>query len=288
LTRVNGRALSGAAFILAGAVIIQWSAAVIRPVFSSIGPSAASGWRFLTGAIVLLALTRPRVRGWGRDQWVGALVMGVTVAFMNGCFYQAIARIPLGDAVAIEYLGPLLVAALGRRTWRHGALALLAALGVVALARPGGGITLVGALFAAGAGLGWAGYAFASARVGKVTTGFGGLAVAMATSAAVTLPFTIGRAHVVLANGDLLGRAALVGVMAIVVGFGLELLALRRLSPSVVGVLLALDPAAAFLIGWLLLAQPVTGVDALGLAAVMVAGAGVTWDAATGEVALGQ
>lgn len=286
MTHVSRRALSGAAFILAGAVIIQWSAAVIRPVFSSIGPSAASGWRFLLGALVLLALTRPRVRDWGRDQWVGALVMGVTVAFMNGCFYQAIARIPLGDAVSIEYLGPLCVAALGRRTWRHAGFALLAGVGVVALARPGGGITLVGALFAAGAGLGWAGYAFASARVGKVTTGFDGLAVAMATSALVTLPFSMGRADAVLTHGALLWRTALVGVMAIVVGFAFELLALRRLSPTVVGVLLALDPAAAFFIGWLLLSQPVTGLDALGLGAVVVAGAGVTWDAATGEVVL--
>ena len=170
--------------------------------------------------------------------------------------------------MAIEYLGPLLVAALGRRTWRHGAFALLAALGVVALARPGGGITLVGALFAAGAGLGWAGYAFASARVGRVTTGFEGLAVAMATSALVTLPFTLGRAHAVVTHAGLLaahgpGR-----------GDGHRGRLRRSSSSRCAGCARASSACCSrstrrspSLIGWLLLCQPVTACDALGLAA---------------------
>ncbi len=68
-----------------------------------------------------------------------ALAFGTAVAFMNVSFYEAIARIPLGSAVVIEFLGPLLVAALGRRTWQHFGFVLLAALGVVALSHPGVG-----------------------------------------------------------------------------------------------------------------------------------------------------
>ena len=148
------RALAGAGFVLLGAALIQWSAALVKPVFVAVGPSAASAWRFALGAVVLVVLTRPRLRQWNRTQWLGVAALGTSTAFMNLCFYQALARIPLGGAVAIEYLGPFMVAALGKRSWRHLALVGLAGLGVLALARPGGGLTLVGTLFAVGSGSG--------------------------------------------------------------------------------------------------------------------------------------
>ena len=264
--------------MILGATLIQWSAAVVMPVFHVIGPSASSAWRLLLGAVVLLAFTRPPLLSWTRPQWVAALALGVSVAFMNQCFYQAIARIPLGGAVAIEYLGPLLVAAFSKRSWRHLSLVLLAGAGVVALARPGDGLTVVGVLFAAGSGLGWAAYAFASHRVGRSTTGFGGLAVSMGVAALLTLPLSLGATRSLVHDPAIFGRVLIVAVMAIVLGFGAELQALRRLTPSVVSVLLALDPAVAFVIGWLLLHQAVTGWDLVGLTCVVVAGVGVTYD----------
>jgi inner membrane transporter RhtA len=280
------RALAGAGLILFGASTIQWSAALVKPVFVAVGPSASSAWRFLLGAVVLLALTRPRLRAWTRAQWLGALALGSSTAFMNLCFYQAIARIPLGGAVAIEYLGPFLVAALGKRTWRHFAFVTLAGLGVVALARPGGGLTLVGSLFAAGSGVGWAAYAFSSHRVGGTTSGFEGLAVSMTIATVLTLPFSIGSAHVLLTHPTLLARMAIVAMMATVIGFGAELQALRRLRPTIVSVLLALDPAVAFVFGLILLHQDITAWDLVGLVLVVVAGIGVTVDATIGDPAL--
>lgn len=280
------RALAGAGFILLGASLIQWSAALVKPIFIAVGPSASSAWRFLLGALVLVALTRPRLHHWTRAQWIGALALGTSTAFMNLCFYQALARIPLGGAVAIEYLGPFLVAALGKRSWRHFAFVLLAGLGVVALARPGGGLTLVGTLFAAGSGVGWAAYAFSSHRVGKNTSGFEGLAVSMSIATILTLPFAIGSAHTILSHPNLLARISIVAMMATVLGFGAELQALRRLSPTIVSVLLALDPAVAFLFGLWLLHQGITSWDLVGLVCVVVAGAGVTIDAATGGLTI--
>ena len=274
-------ALAGAGFVLLGAALIQWSAAIIRPAFATLGPSAASAWRFLIGALVLLVLTRPRLHRWSRAQWLGVGALGVSTAFMNVCFYQALARIPLGGAVAIEYLGPFLVAALGRRSWRHLGFVALAGAGVVALARPGGGLTLTGILFAAGSGLGWAAYAFASHRVGGTTRGFEGLAVSMSIAALVTLPMSLGSTSILVHDPHLAARVALVAVMAIVLGFGAELQALRRLAPSIVSVLLALDPAVAFAVGWLLLGQAITAWDLVGLACVVGAGVGVTYDTAS-------
>jgi inner membrane transporter RhtA len=269
----KGQAVKGAGYLLLGATLIQWSAAIVTRVFGHIGPSATSAWRFFLGAVVLMAFTRPNLRAWTKQQWLGALALGVSIAFMNQCFYQAIARIPLGATVAIEYLGPFMI---------------LAGLGVLAIARPGAGLNYEGVLFAAGSGLGWAFYVFAAQRVGGQAEGFGGLAVSMSIGALVTLPMTIGSSHYVLTHPATLERLGLVAVMAIVLGFACELQALRRLKPSTAGVLFALDPAVAFAIGLIVLSQSIHPWDLIGMVCVVIAGAGVTYDAANPNPALVQ
>jgi inner membrane transporter RhtA len=266
--------------VLLGAFLIQWSAALITPTFDDIGAAAATGWRFLAGAVILVVAVRPRPWRWSRHQLIGTAALGASSGFMNLCFYQSISRIHLGTAVAIEYLGPFLVSALGKRSWRHVAFVLLAAAGVLALARPGGGLTWAGALFAAGSGVGWAAYAFASHRVGDTSEGFEGLAVAMAITALLTFGFVVPSLAHVLATPTLLARLVAVGLLATVLGFGAELQALRRLSPTTVGVLLALDPAVAFLVGFVFLSQSMTALDIVGVVCVVFAGIGVTRDAA--------
>lgn len=280
--------LAGAGFIIAGATSIQWSAAVVQPAFAALGPVATSAWRFLLGALVLLVVTRPRIGRWRVEQWRAALVLGVTVAFMNVCFYEAISRIPLGSAVTIEFLGPLCVAIFGRRNWRHFVFAALAAVGVVLLSHPGGGVTLVGALFGLGSGLGWGGYVYAAARVGGATEGFEGLAISMSVSALVTLPWAMAHASAVVDHPGVGGRLAIVGLMSIVLGFAAELQALRRLSPAAAGVLMSLDPAIAFVVGALLLHEHATGWVLVGLALVVTAGVGVTVDRTTPEQVVPQ
>lgn len=282
------RALSGAGFLLLGATLIQVSAAIVIPAFDRIGPSATSAWRFLLGAIVLLAVTRPRLRAWTKAQWFGALTLGLSVAAMNQSFYQAIARIPLGDAVAIEFLGPFIVAAVGKRTPRHLAFVGVAGIGVLLLTRPGSGLSLAGVAFAILSGLGWAIYVFASHRLGGLTEGFEGLAVSMVIAAVVTLPLSLGRWSMVTGDVHLLGRLALVGVMSIVLGFGAEMQGLRRVKPVTAAVLFSSDPAFAFLVGWIILSQRVNLADLLGVAFVVVAGIGVTYDSSVGAEDLAQ
>jgi inner membrane transporter RhtA len=274
--------------MLLGATLIQWTAALVIRVFPVIGPSATSAWRFLLGAVVLLTLSRPHVRHWTKRQWLAALALGAATACMNQCFYEAIERIPLGGAVAIEYLGPFCVAALGKRTPRHLALVVLAGLGVVALTRPGNGLNVTGVLFAAGAGAGWAAYVFASHHLGGATTGFEGLAVSMSIAALLTLPLAIEASSRLVHQPDVLVRLFVVAVMAVVLGLGSEFQGLRRLKPSIAGVILATDPVIAFLVGWFLLHQSVRGWDVVGLCCVVVAGAGVTYDTAVSESELAR
>ncbi len=292
MSRVKGqldqRTVSGVGFMLLGATLIQWTAALVIRIFPVIGPSATSAWRFLLGAVVLLAFTRPHVRHWTRRQWLAALALGAATAFMNQCFYQAIARIPLGGAVAIEYLGPFCVAALGKRTPKHLALVALAGVGVVALTRPGNGLNVTGVLFAAGAGVGWAAYVYASHHLGGTTTGFEGLAVSMSIAAMLTLPLSVAASARLVDHPDLLVRLFIVAVMAVVLGLGSEFQGLRRLKPSIAGVILATDPAIAFFIGWFLLHQSVRGWDVVGLCCVVLAGAGVTYNTSVSESELAQ
>lgn len=273
------RAVEGVLFVLGSATFIQYSATLAVGVFSRISPSATSGWRFGLGAIVLVAIARPDVRHFSRAQWTAAIALGLATAAMNQSFYQAIERIPLGSAVAIEYLGPCLIAAVGGRSWRHGFAVVVAVGGVVLLTRPGSGITLVGGLLAGGAGAGWAAYTLASHRLGRATEGFAGLAVAMVVATVLTLGFAIGATSRVVHSPNILGRLCAMAVLAIALGFMCDLQALRRMRPAVVGVLLALDPAVAFVVGAIVLHQHVSLVDVAGVALVIGGGVAVTYDA---------
>lgn len=278
----------GAGLIILGATLFEWSAALVQPAFAELGPVATSGWRFVFGALILLGATRPPLKSWRRPQWRAAIILGLTVAFMNVCFYQCIARIPLGSAVTIEFLGPLCVAVIGRRSRRHLGFALLAAVGVVLLSHPGGGTTWAGIIFGLGSGLGWGGYILAASWVGGATRGFGGLAVSMSVSALVTLPWVISSTPKVLDHPTLAARVGLVALMSIVLGFAAELQALRRLSPAATGVLMSLDPAIAFAIGFIVLGESATPWVLVGLGCVVAAGVGVMVGSRTPEEVVPQ
>jgi inner membrane transporter RhtA len=274
----------GAGCVLAGATSIQSSAAIALPAFAVIGAAASSGLRFLLGATILLLVARPSVRGFDRAAWGGVLAFGVAVAAMNVCFFQAVARLPLGTAVSIEFLGPFTLAVVAGSGRRHALYAAVGLLGVVLLARPGGGMTLLGATFALLAAAGWAGYTLASKRLGALTRGVDGGARALGVAAVLTFPLTVGAFPSL--TWSLLVRLAAVALLGVVVGFALELAALRRLSAAQVAVLFSLNPAVAFAVGWLVLGQHV-GVAALcGGLCVVAASIGVTSDARRRALAL--
>ena len=276
---------TAASMVVLGAVAVQWSAALVAPVFDAIGPAATSSWRFLIGAVILLLATRPSVRGWTRRQWMAVFALGLSTVFMNQTFFQAIDRINLGTAVAIEYMGPFLVAALGKRSWRHFAWVVTALAGVLLLAHPSGAVNWSGLFFAVCAAAGWAAYAFASHFAGDATSGFGGLAVAMAVGAVVTFPLFPGSVTT-LTHSGLVPRMIIASLLAVVIGFGAEMQALRGLPPSIVSVLLAGNPAVAFAVGYIVLRQPITFSDIVGTLFVAAAGIAVTREASKNEASV--
>jgi inner membrane transporter RhtA len=199
---------------------------------------------------------------------------------MNGFFYAAIDRIPLGPAVAIEFLGPLLLAAvltrrLGDFAWVGVALVGMVLLGVDGLidAEPLDPIGVVFILIAAGF---WAMYIRMSARVGALIPGSGGLAMGLLVAALLLVPVGVPAAVTVSGDMQLLLLAAVTAVLSSVIPYSFELAALRRLPQRVFGVLLSLEPAFATLAGWLILGQSATPLRMLAIALVVAASVGAT------------
>ncbi|WP_299038050.1 DMT family transporter [uncultured Pseudokineococcus sp.] len=267
--------------VLGSCISLQLGAACAAQLFPLIGPTPSTLLRMAVAAVVLLALTRPRARSLTRQQWRAVVLLGLALAAMNGFFYASIARIPLGTAVTVEFLGPLALAALTSRRARDFAWVALALGGVVLLGLTGHGpgtssLDPVGVIFALVAGGFWAAYILANARVGAQAPGLGGLALATAVGALLLLPLGGLGAAQALAQPGLLLLIAGTGVLASVIPYSLELSALRRLGPGAFGVLLSLEPAVAALAGWLLLSQGMHLLGIVAIALVVTASAGST------------
>jgi inner membrane transporter RhtA len=268
-----------AALVLGSCVSLQVGAACAARLFPVAGSTGTTLLRLGLAALALLAAVRPRAHRWDARQWRAVVAFGLTLAAMNGSFYAAIERIPLGTAVTVEFLGPLTLAAVLSRRLRELTWVLLAAAGVALLGvqdGTGGGLDPAGIGLALVAGLFWALYILASRRVGARVPGQGGLAVATAVGALTLLPLgAVGAAHALDRPQSLL-LAAGTALLASVVPYSLELAALRRLSPPVFGVLLSLEPAIAALAGWVLLGQPLGPLGAVAVGVVVLASAGST------------
>lgn len=268
--------------VLGSCVSLQIGAALAARLFPTTGSAGATFLRLALAAAVLLAVVRPAVRAWHRDQWRAVLLLGAALAGMNGFFYAAIARIPLGIAVTIEFLGPLTLAAILSRQARDFIWVGLAASGVVALGWTGEGagtLDPLGVVFVLIAAALWALYIQASARAGAAVPGQGALAVAMTVGALMMLPFGLAGASRAFTSPHLLLLALGTGLLASVIPYTLEMSALRRLPQQVFGIMLSLEPAVAAVAGWLLLAQSLNLKTAAAVTVVVLASVGSTLSA---------
>jgi inner membrane transporter RhtA len=234
--------------------------------------------RLAVGALVLVAVARPRVRGRSRGQLLLVLAFGAVLAGMNSSFYAAIDRIPIGIAVTIEFAGPLSVAVAGSRRLFDAVWVVLAAAGVVLLTRGGGGaLDPLGLGLAGVAGLGWACYILLSQRVGRSFPGVDGLALATAVGAVLVAPAGIVQAGGALADWRVLLVGIGVGLLSAAIPYSLEIEALRRLPARVFGVLMSLEPAVGALAGLVVLGEALRSHEVLAIALVCVASAGAAW-----------
>ena len=277
MTTRPGRAVLGpVGLVLVGILSVQLGAAIAKSLFGEISPTAMVWLRLVTSALVLAAIARPRLTGRSGRDWLVVLAFGASLATMNWGIYQSMARIPLGLAVTIEFIGPLTLAVLGSRRARDLVWVLLAGLGVALLGFQRTDLDLLGVLYALLAGTAWAAYILLSASTGRRWDGFDGLAVASVVAAlGMTLPALLA-AGTSLWDGRILLIGALVGLLSSVIPYSCELVALRTLRPAVFGILMSLEPAAAALAAIVVLREHLAPVQWLAIACVVAASIGAT------------
>jgi inner membrane transporter RhtA len=259
---------------VAAMLSVQIGAAYSTSLFSSVGPAGTAWLRLTFGALVFLLMSRPKVAGMSLRDWRTPIALGVATGVLTVAFLSAVDRIPLGTAVAIEFLGPLGVAVVrssSRRTLVWPALALV---GVLLLTEPWqGAIDPVGVAFACLSGLSWATYIVLTQKVGDRFAGLDGLSItipiAAVTAAVVGVPQAWG-----LLSWNVLAAAFGLALLLPVIPFSLELLALRRLTTAAFGTLMALEPGISLVVGLVVLSQVPAPLQVLGVLLVVAAGAG--------------
>lgn len=257
-----------------GGVSMYVGAALAVGLFDRLTPTAVALLRIIGAAVVLLAWRRPGRAAWRGSRLARATAFGLATALMNLAFYEAIARLPLGTAVAIEFVGPVAVAAVASRRPRDVGAVVLAAVGVALIADVRWSGSPSGVLWALAAAGMWAAYILLGKRVASAGNGLDDMAVGFVVAAVVLSPLLLlggPGALGALADPGVLLLAVGVGVLSSVVPYVLDQLVLRRVGRARFAVLLALLPATATVVGLVALAQVPGLLEAFGIAAVIAA-----------------
>lgn len=251
--------VTGILLVFGSCVSLQFGAALAMSLFPLVGPWTTTLCRLFISGLLLFLVMRPQVHQWSRSQWVSVALFGLSLGTMNAFFYVAISYIPLGTAVTIEFIGPLVLSAVLSRSIRDALWVGLAVggVGLFGLERLLGLSSLrpIGVVCALGAGLFWALYILAADNAGKKVAGTGIIAVALLIGSLPSAPLGMAHFFTVVTNTHLLLLAIGTAILASLVPYTLEFLALRRLPPSTFGILLSMEPAVAATAGWLLLNQ---------------------------------
>jgi len=265
--------------MVAGVAASLGSVVAVR-AFAVVGPAGIAGLRCLFGAVILLTITRPSLRGHTGREWMAVVSFGLSIAVMYTFYNESINLMPIGPALTIEMLGPLVLSViLAKRAsaWLWAGLALLGVLLIRGLSSGDGVWHPLGVAFAACAGVAWAGYILLTRATGTMFKSVEALALAQAVAAVLTLP----RAVVVEGMGTLLRLDALawglaVAVLSNAICNGLEFMALRRLPAHIFSVMMAFGPVFGSLLAWLLINQRLGLPTWLGIGLVVLSSAGAT------------
>ena len=279
-----------------GIVSVQLGAGLAARLFTEVPPAAVTGLRLATSAVLMAAIGgRGLARTLGQlirgRRWPDAgvaVAFGVTLAVMNFSIYQSFARIPLGIAVTIEFLGPLAVAVVSSRHLIDLLWVGLAGLGVTLLAD--GGTALAGGqvpgshggpgrpwlavAFALVAAAGWAAYIMLSASTGRRLSGSSGLVIAMIIAALLVAPPAVAAGGAAVLRPGVLATGAVIGLLSSVVPYRFELEALRRIPARVFGIWMSLEPAVAALVGLVVLSESLAARQWAAVCCVVAASAG--------------
>ncbi|WP_199243453.1 EamA family transporter [Hymenobacter sedentarius] len=256
---------------------VQAGAAIAKGLFPVVGAAGAAGMRIGLSALMLLVAFRPPLRQLTAVQWRAVIPYGVALGTMNFLFYLALARIPLGLCVTLEFVGPLLLAVAGSRRAVDVVWVVLAGVGIALIAPwAGHGVDLLGALFALLAGGCWVAYIVLGGRVSQVLPGGAAVATGMLFASLTILPFTVASGSLALLTPSLFGAGVALALLSSALPFSLEMNALSMLPARSFSILMSLEPAAAALCGLVFLHEHLIPTQWLAIVLVVVASVGAT------------
>jgi len=276
--------------LLLAMLSFQFGAALAKQLFPLMGAQGATAMRLGLGALILWTMRRPWRRLAGRQGWPWLWGYGVTLGLMNLCFYMALTTIPLGIAIALEFVGPLSIALFGsRRIWDFlwVGLVLLGLALLLPWQAQVQALDPAGVLYSMGSAVCWAAYILLGRRAGAA---FGGDTVALGSAIAALIAVPVGIAH---AGTAMLSLAALpfalgVAILSSAFPYTLEMYALTRLPARTVGILMSAEPALGALFGLALLGEHLSGLQWLAIAAIIAASIGTVLGARTAPAEIAQ
>ena len=266
------------AFILVAAFSVQGGAAIAKGIFPVVGVAGTAAIRIVLSAVILLAVFRPAVRRFTAAQWRAVIPYGITIGVMNLLFYQALVRIPLGLAVALEFLGPLALAIVGSRRALDIVWVALAIAGIALIApfQAEGAVDPIGVIYALLTGACWAAYIVLGGRVSQRLDAGVAVAIGMSIAALVVTPYALVDGGIEKFAPGLIVACVALAVFSSALPFTLEMKALRLLPSRTFSVLMSLEPVIAALCGLLLLGEHLTRAQWIAVALVVTASAGAT------------
>lgn len=265
-------------YVVIAMASVQSGASLAKQLFPAFGATGTVALRVTLAALILAALLRPWRQPVARAKLPALIIYGASLAGMNICFYLSLRTIPLGPAVAIEFVGPLAVVLIHSRRLLDLLWLGLAIAGLVLMLPAGitgANLDPVGAMLAFAAGVCWGIYIVSGQRAGA-ENGMQAAALGMLVAAAIALPVgapALAQAHL----SPALALVALgVAVLSSVIPYTLEMVALRRLPPQTFGMLMSLEPAVATLAGFTFLGEKLSLTELAAIALVMLASIGAT------------
>lgn len=263
--------------VLLSIISVQCGAAIAKTLFPAIGAAGTASLRIGISALILLLAYRPNLKQITPNQWKIVVPYGLTLGAMNLIFYLAIERIPIGLAVTLEFIGPLLLAIIGSKRLLDYCWVLLAGLGIALIAPwSNDRVDLLGVFFALLAGALWAAYIILGGKVSKIMHDGQAVATGMLFAAILILPFGFYENGLANLTPKFLGMGAALALLSSAIPFTLEMKALGQLPPRTFSILMSLEPAAAAVCAFIFLQENLNFYEILAVVCVVIASAGST------------
>lgn len=266
--------------VLFAIISVQGGAAIAKSIFPIMGAAGTASLRIVLSAIILLIAFRPNFKYISAKQWKFLIPYGIALGGMNISIYLALARIPLGLAVTLEFMGPLILTFSKSRKSLDFLWAFCASFGVALIAPWSSNnvnVDLIGVLLALLAGAFWAAYIVIGGKTSKIIKGRHAVGIGLLVASFIVIPIALleGNLSEITPKFFFLGIA--VALLSSAIPFSLEMSVLKRISAKSFSILMSLEPAVAAICGLVFLGEQLNFYEWVAILLIVVASIGATF-----------